>query len=91
MIVRILGEGQYEVDESAAAKLDALDDELDAAVEAHDDVAFKSALSRSVEVVKESGTPVPEDSLHPAEVILPFADADVAEVLQLLADGHLSE
>lgn len=91
MIVRILGEGQYEVDESAAAKLDALDDELDAAVEARDDAAFKSALSRSVEVVKEGGTPVPEDSLHPAEVILPFADADVAEVLQLLADGHLSE
>jgi hypothetical protein len=91
VIVRILGEGQYEVDDEAAAKLDQLDDELDAAVEARDDTAFKSALSRSVEVVRASGELVPDDSLHPAEVILPFADADVAEVLQLLADGQLSE
>jgi len=91
VIVRILGEGQFEVDDSAAAQLDALDTELDAAVEAGDDAAFKSALSRSVEVVRAGGSPVPDDSLHPAEIILPSSDADVAEVLKLLAEGQLSE
>ncbi len=91
MIVRILGEGQYQVDDTAAAQLDELDAELDAAVEAGDDAAFKSALSRSVEVVRVGGSPVPDDSLHPAEIILPSSDADVAEVLKLLAEGQLSE
>ena len=91
MIVRILGEGQFEVDDSAAAQLDALDTALDAAVEAGDDAAFKAALSRSVEVVRSGGAPVRDDSLHPAEIILPSSDADVAEVLKLLAEGQLSE
>lgn len=91
MIVRILGEGQFEVDDAAAAQLAALDTELDAAVEAGDDTAFKAALTRSVEVVRAGGSPVPNDSLHPAEIILPSSDADVAEVLKLLAEGQLSE
>jgi len=91
VIVRILGEGQFEVDNAAAAQLDALDTELDAAVEAGDDAAFKSALTRSVDVVRAGGSPVPDDSLHPADIILPSSDADVAEVLKLLAEGQLSE
>jgi hypothetical protein len=91
VIVRILGEGQFEVDDAAAAQLAALDTELDAAVEAGDDTAFKAALTRSVEVVRAGGSPVPNDSLHPAEIILPSSDADVAEVLKLLAEGQLSE
>ena len=91
MIVRILGEGQFEVDDAAAAQLDALDTELDAAVDAGDDAAFKAALTRSVEVVRAGGSPVPDDSLHPAEIILPSSDADVAEVLKLMAEGQLSE
>jgi hypothetical protein len=84
MIVRILGEGQYEVSEAAAARLEELDSELEAAVETGDDAAFKAALSASVEVVRSGGSPVPADSLHTAEIILPASDADVAEALKLL-------
>jgi hypothetical protein len=84
MIVRILGEGQYEVSEAAAARLEELDSELEAAVEAGDDDAFKAALNASVDVVRSGGSPVPADSLHTAEIILPSSDADVAEALKLL-------
>jgi hypothetical protein len=89
VIVRILGEGQYEVDEAAAARLEELDSELEAAIDAGDDVAFKAALSASVDVVRAGGAPVPADSLHTAEIILPSSDADVAEVLKLLTEGQL--
>ena len=89
MIVRILGEGQYEVSDMAAAKLEELDAELEAAVEAGDDAAFKAALGASVNVVRADGTPVPAESLQEAEIILPSSDADVAEVLKLLSDGQL--
>jgi hypothetical protein len=89
VIVRILGEGQYQVDDDAAARLQELDTELEAAVEAGDDTAFKAALSASVDVVRADGTPVPASSLRPAEIILPSSDADVAEVLKLLGDGQL--
>jgi hypothetical protein len=89
VIVRILGEGQYEVNEAAAARLEELDNELEAAIEAGDDGAFKAALSASVEVVRAGGAPVPADSFHTAEIILPSSDADVAEVLKLLTEGQL--
>jgi hypothetical protein len=89
VIVRILGEGQYEVGEAAAARLEELDSELEAAVEAGDDAAFKAALSASVEVVRAGGLPVPADSLHTAEIILPSSDADMAEVLKLLTEGQV--
>ncbi|HEX3965153.1 MAG TPA: hypothetical protein VHZ03_52340 [Trebonia sp.] len=89
MIVRILGEGQYEVSEAAAARLQELDRELEAAVEAGDDAAFKAALSDSVDVVRSGGSPVPADSLHTAEIILPASDADVAEALKLLTGDQV--
>ena len=89
MIVRILGEGQYEVSQETAARLEELDTDLEAAIEANDDAAFKAALCASVDVVRAGGTQVPADSLHTAEIILPSSDADVAEVLKLLSEGQL--
>jgi hypothetical protein len=89
MIVRILGEGQYQVGEEAAAKLTKLDTDLDKAVDKGDEAAFKAALDASIEVVKDSGTPVPADEITPADYILPFSDATVGEVRQLLTDGKI--
>ncbi|MGH3215395.1 MAG: PspA-associated protein PspAA [Trebonia sp.] len=89
MIVRILGEGQFQVDDDVAARLTALDAELDAAVEKHDDTAFRTALGAAVGLVRESGTTVPADTFVTADYILPFSDASVDEVRKLLADGTL--
>jgi hypothetical protein len=89
MIVRILGEGQYQVGDEAAAKLTRLDTDLDKAVDQGDEAAFKAVLEASIKVVKESGTPVPADEITPAEYILPFSDATVGEVRELLANGKI--
>ena len=40
MIVRVLGEGQFHVDDDTAAKLTVLDKDLDAAVHADDEPAY---------------------------------------------------
>ena len=90
MIVRILGEGQFQVGDDAAEKLTALDSELDAAVQSSEEAAFRAALDAAVRLVRASGTPVPDDSILTADVILPFSDASLAEVRQLLADGKIS-
>jgi hypothetical protein len=89
MIVRILGEGQYQVGDDDAAKLTEMDRELDAAVEKDDELAFHAALDATVRLVRESGTPVPADSFETAEFILPFSDATLDEVRKLLADGKI--
>jgi hypothetical protein len=90
VIVRILGEGQFQVDDDVAAKLTALDKDLDAAVEKEDDATFKAALDALVLLVRDSGAPVPGEVFVTADFILPFSDATLAEVRQLLADGKIS-
>ena len=89
MIVRILGEGQFRVGEDVAAKLTALDAELDSAVEAGDEAAFRTALGAAERLVREGGTMVPDDTLVTADYILPFSDATVDEVRKLLAGGMI--
>jgi hypothetical protein len=89
VIVRILGEGQFHVDDETAAKLTVLDKDLDAAVSATDEPAFATALGVAVTLVKAVGTPVADDEFVTADYILPFTDATVAEVRKLLADGTI--
>jgi hypothetical protein len=89
VIVRILGEGQFQVSDEVAAKLTALDSKLDAAVGNSDEAAFHAALGAAVGLVRESGTSVPADTFITADYILPFSDATVDEVRKLLADGTI--
>ncbi len=88
MIVRILGEGQFEVPETALAELNRLDDALMAAVEAAEDAPFRAALLALTEQVRSLGTPLSDDTLLPSEAILPPADIDLGEMKTLLgAEG----
>jgi len=89
VIVRILGEGQFRVDDDVAAKLTALDTDLDAAVNSENEKAFKVALGAAERLVRESGTRVPDEEFVTADYILPFSDATVGEVRKLLADGTI--
>jgi hypothetical protein len=89
VIVRILGEGQFRVDDEVAAKLTALDTDLDAAVASENEKAFKAALGAAEQLVRESGTRVPDEEFVTADYILPFSDATIAEVRKLLADGMI--
>ena len=89
MIVRILGEGQYRLDDSAHDKLGPLDEKLGAAVERDDTAAFREALNGALRVVRETGTPVPADTLEPSDLILPHESASVDEVRRLLAEDGI--
>lgn len=89
MIVRVLGEGQFRVDDDTAAALTALDKDLDAAVRDELDAPFAAALHAAVALVRANGAPLPPDEIVTAEYILPFSDATVGEVRKLLADGTI--
>jgi len=86
MIVRILSEGQLQVDDSASAELNVLDAVLEKAVNSGDEPAFRSALLALLARVRELGTPLAADSLEPSDSILPRADADLDEVRSMLTD-----
>jgi len=86
MIVRILGEGQLEVAESATGELNELDAALEKAVNAGDEEAFRPALNALLDRVRALGTPLATDVLEPSELILPRAEADLDEVRSMLTE-----
>ncbi|WP_030061074.1 MULTISPECIES: PspA-associated protein PspAA [Streptomyces] len=89
MIMRVMGEGQFEVGEDHLNLLNELDAELVTAVDSGDEELFRQAYGKLLDAVKQFGTPVPLDSLEPSELILPNADATIDEVRELLmADGE---
>jgi hypothetical protein len=57
VIVRILGEGQLEVADSALDELNELDAQLEAAVERSDEAGFAAALAALLGRVREIGAP----------------------------------
>ncbi|ABD11597.1 hypothetical protein CcI156_21115 [Frankia sp. CcI156] len=89
MIVRILGEGQFDLPATDLEALNELDDVLLTAVEAGDEPAFQEALTRLLERVRTRGRAVPADQLEPSELVLPRADTGLAEVRGLLGDEGL--
>jgi hypothetical protein len=86
MIVRILGEGQFRVEESATSELNALDAALEKAVNEGDELAFRLALTALLDRVRALGTPLAADVIEPSDLILPRAEADVAEVRSMLTE-----
>lgn len=87
MIVRIMGEGQYELPQESMDRLNELDDALEAALA--DEAEFRAALTALLEAIRVSGTRLPDDELMTSDVVLPASDASVAEVRALLTDEGL--
>ncbi|MBO0776992.1 MAG: hypothetical protein J2P34_11835 [Actinobacteria bacterium] len=89
MIVRILGEGQFEVDDAATDELNQLDSRLEAAVNAGDEAAFRPALAALLDKIRSLGRPLAPGALEPSELILPYADANLTDVREMLTGEGL--
>ena len=89
MIVRILGEGQYDIADDALARLNSIDNDLGVAVEAGDEAAFAAALTALHDGVRAAGTAHAPDSLDESDIILPPSGASIDEVRELLGDDGL--
>ncbi|GAQ59330.1 PspA-associated protein PspAA [Streptomyces acidiscabies] len=89
MIVRIMGEGQLELSESHLPALNKLDDDLLKALESADTQDFRHTLTTLLNEVRRLGTPLPDETLEPSDLILPAPDATLEEVRAMLNDDGL--
>ena len=89
MIIRILGEGQLKVDQTALDELNKLDNAVSAAIDHGDEAAFATALHELLVKARAVGTALPHDAIEPSDLILPNEGATIDEVRDLLADGGL--
>jgi hypothetical protein len=85
MIVRILGDGQYELPESMESEFERLDNHLIAHVEDGDEESFRKELAELVGIVQQ-GSALPDDDFRPSDAVLPSPDASLADVQELLSE-----
>jgi hypothetical protein len=89
VIIRILGEGQFDVADTAVDRLNELDSSLEAALEAGDEESFRTSLQALLDGVRQAGEPVAVDALVPSTLVLPYAEASLHEVRDLLSGDGL--
>ncbi|MEN8653717.1 hypothetical protein ABCR94_24720 [Streptomyces sp. 21So2-11] len=89
MIMRILGEGQYEIAEEQLDRLNKLDSVLQSAADTDDEVAFSAALSALLDAVRSLGTPLPDETIMPSDLALPDEGTSLTQVRELLAGEGL--
>ena len=89
MIVRILGEGQYDVPDEALATLNEHDAAVEASIAAGDETAFTAALAALLGSVRSVASLHPSDSLDESDVILPPGDATIDQVREMLDDDGM--
>jgi len=87
VIVRVMGEGQWEVDEEVAKGLNDLDEKAGEAVERGDEEQLRVLLDRMTEAVLTNGSRVPDDDLRGSDAIVPPVDLSLDEAKQLF-DGE---
>lgn len=83
MIVRVLGEGQYRVDDEAAEELNELDEQAAQALEAGDEENLQRLLKQLADAVKERGERLDDADLSASDAIVPPDDLSLDEAREL--------
>jgi hypothetical protein len=84
VIVRIMGEGQYRVDDETARKLNELDDQVSSAVSGGDEKQIRGLLQQLAQAVRDGGERLDDADLSTSEAIVPPEDLSVDELRELL-------
>jgi hypothetical protein len=85
VIVRILGRGQFRLDDAGLGKLNELDNTVAAAVAAGDADGFARAFAALIALVETDGTPVADDELVTSDHVLPHVDTTLEEAREAFA------
>jgi hypothetical protein len=89
VIVRLMGEGQFDVDDEVAKGLNDLDEQAAQALEAGDEERLRQLLERMAEAVRTNGARLPDSELGASEAIIPPDDLSLDEARRLFEDEGL--
>ena len=80
---------EYELAAKHLDRLNELDSDLQSAADADDEAAFATALAALLDAVRALGTPLPDETITPSDLVLPDADTSLTRVRELLSDEGL--
>jgi hypothetical protein len=83
MIIRIMGEGQYNVKSSQFDKLNKIDNNIVEYVQKGDEKKYKKGLADLIGMIHREGTMLDNEDLIESDVIVPPADMTLEEARQV--------
>ncbi len=86
MIVRVMGEGQYRVDDALAERLNELDDRAMEALDRQDEAELDGYLDEMAQLVRTEGSRLADDDLSASDAVVPPSDLTLAETAKLLSE-----
>ncbi len=89
MIVRLMSEGRFEVDDEVAKGLNDIDEQAGAALERGDEEQLAELLRRMAEAVRTNGIRVPDEDTSASDAIIPPDDLSLDEARRLFEDDGL--
>jgi hypothetical protein len=89
MIVRLMGEGQYRIDDELHSQLNELDDRAQSAVDAEDEPTLDDILDEMWQLVRNRGEQLADDDLSASDLIIPPSDLTLEETRRLFSDDGL--
>ena len=87
MIIRIVGEGQWQVPDTEMNHLNRIDSRVEHAIETTSQSELTEALSELVTTVRTIGTPIADDNIVDSDLIVPDVSATIEEVSVWLSEN----
>jgi hypothetical protein len=89
VIARLMGEGQYRIDDDVRTQLNELDERAQAAIDGNDEPTLDDILDQMGQLVRERGEQLPDDELASSDLIIPPSDLTLEETRRLFSDEGL--
>lgn len=96
MIVRLMGEGQFEIDKKHLDAVNKIDNNIVKIVNSKDEkaveAAFKTEYKKLIDHVRKNGKKIPPEIIKPSDIIIPPADLTLEEARKIFkAEGLIPE
>ncbi|VVB71801.1 Uncharacterised protein [uncultured archaeon] len=89
MIIRILGEGQFRLDDRLVGELNRIDNRIVDHVQKGDNIAYKKELSKLISIIREKGEALDPMEIVPSGIIVPPSDLSLEEARQVFCGEGL--
>ena len=91
MIIRILGEGQYRLDDKYFDDLNTIDNRIVDHVNKGNQTSFQKDLNKLIASVKEQGEPIDPVDIVQSDITVPPEDLTFEEAKKIFSDEGLIE
>ena len=89
MIIRVINEGQYEVNDDLLDDLNKLDNEIVSLLESGDETGFRDVLSEFVSIIRDNGTSLDPETIVESDLIVPPEDLTLSEATKVFSGEGL--